>query len=153
MWTIFWYYKWDSSSNKLHTNIIIFYLNIGGGVHTGSTRHGGHYWPIVHAPNDCEDGEVGGMNGFGRGNLLEKTCPDATLSTTNPSCQIRTRTRPAVVESQRLTASAMARPITYECPLHIYVRLSHRISLSESNEVHIRVTQWGGWEGGQLIVL
>jgi hypothetical protein len=26
------------------------------------------YWPIVPAPGDCEDGEVGGMNGFGRGN-------------------------------------------------------------------------------------
>jgi hypothetical protein len=43
-----------------------FYLNIGGGVHTGSTRHCGHSWPIVPVPGDCEDGEVGGMNGFGR---------------------------------------------------------------------------------------
>jgi hypothetical protein len=37
-------------------------------VHTGSTRHCGHSWPIVPAPGDCEDGEVGGMNGFGREN-------------------------------------------------------------------------------------
>jgi hypothetical protein len=46
---------------------MFFYLNIGGGgVHTGSTGHCGHYWPIVPAPGDCEDEEVGGMNGFGR---------------------------------------------------------------------------------------
>jgi hypothetical protein len=37
-----------------------------------------------------------------------KTCPDATLSTTNPTCQTRARTRAAAVGSQRLTASAMA---------------------------------------------
>jgi hypothetical protein len=47
---------------------IFFYLNIGGGVNTGSTRHCGHSWPIVSAPGDCVDGEFGGMNGFGRGN-------------------------------------------------------------------------------------
>jgi hypothetical protein len=23
------------------------------------------YWPIVPAPDDCEDGEIGGMNGRG----------------------------------------------------------------------------------------
>jgi hypothetical protein len=34
---------------------------VGGGVLTGSTRHIGHFWPIVHAPGDCEDGEFGGM--------------------------------------------------------------------------------------------
>jgi hypothetical protein len=38
-----------------------------------------------------------------------KICPDATLSTTNPTCQIQSRTRAAAVGSQRLTASAMAR--------------------------------------------
>jgi hypothetical protein len=41
------------------------------------------YWPIVPAPVDCEDGEFGGMNGS------EKTCPDATLSTTNPTLSDR----------------------------------------------------------------
>jgi hypothetical protein len=30
-----------------------------GGVHTGSTRHCGHFWLIVPAPGDCEDAEVG----------------------------------------------------------------------------------------------
>jgi hypothetical protein len=43
------------------------------------------YWPIVPAPGDCEDGEFGRMK-IGRGNrkYSEKTCPSATLSTTNP---------------------------------------------------------------------
>jgi hypothetical protein len=64
---------------------------------------------------DCDDGgEVGGMNGFGRKpKYSEKTCPDATLSTTNTTCHTRARTRAAAVESQRLTASAMARPLHY----------------------------------------
>jgi hypothetical protein len=42
----------------------------------------------------------------------EKTCPDDTLSTTNPTCQTRARTRTAPVGSQRLTASTIARPWT-----------------------------------------
>jgi hypothetical protein len=67
----------------------------------------------VSVPGDCEDGEVGEMNGFwqGKPKYSEKTCPDATLSTTNPTCQTRARTLAAAVGSQRLTASAMARPI------------------------------------------
>jgi hypothetical protein len=47
-----------------------------GGVQSGSTRHVGHFWPIVPAPDDCEDGEFCGMN-IGRGNrsTLEKNLP------------------------------------------------------------------------------
>jgi hypothetical protein len=51
---------------------------VGGGVHTGSTRHCGHYWPTVPAPGDSEDGEVGGMNGFGRGNRSTRRKPAMT---------------------------------------------------------------------------
>jgi hypothetical protein len=63
---------------------------------------------------DCDDGEVDGMNGFlaGEPKYSEKTYSSATLSTTNPTCQTRERTRAAAVGSQRLTASAMARPLT-----------------------------------------
>jgi hypothetical protein len=45
--------------------------------------------PLLTAPGDCDDGEVGGMNGFWQGKLKysEKTYPTATLSTTNPTCQ------------------------------------------------------------------
>jgi hypothetical protein len=61
---------------------------------------------------DCENGEVGGMNGFWQGtrSAPREPAPDATLSTTNPTCQTGVRTRAAAVGSQRLTASAMARP-------------------------------------------
>jgi hypothetical protein len=42
----------------------------------------------------------------GKPKYLEKSCPDAILSTTIPTCQTRARTRAAAVGSQRLTASA-----------------------------------------------
>jgi hypothetical protein len=51
----------------------------------------------------------------GKPKFSEKTYPDATLSTTNPTYQTRARTWVAAVGSQRLTASAMARP-----PIHLY---------------------------------
>jgi hypothetical protein len=54
--------------------VFFFYLNIGGGVHTGSTRHCGHSWPIVPAPSDYEDG----MNGFGRGHGSTRRKPAPT---------------------------------------------------------------------------
>jgi hypothetical protein len=70
-------------------------------------------WPIVPVPGDCEDGEVGGMKrGWqGKPKYSERTWPGAILSTANPTCQTRARTRAAAVGSQRLTASAMARPL------------------------------------------
>jgi hypothetical protein len=51
---------------------------LGGWVHTGSTRHWDHSWPIVPAPVDCEVGEVGGMNGFDRGNRSTRIKPAPT---------------------------------------------------------------------------
>jgi hypothetical protein len=70
------------------------------------------YWPIVPVPGDCEDGEVGGIKyGWqGKPKYSEKPAPAPILSTTNPTCQTRARSRAAAVGSQRLTASAMARP-------------------------------------------
>jgi hypothetical protein len=43
-------------------------------------------WPIVPASGDYDDGEFGGMKiGKGKPKYSEKTCPSATLSTTNPT--------------------------------------------------------------------
>jgi hypothetical protein len=43
--------------------------------------------PIVLAPGDDDDGEIGGMIGRGyRSTRKKKTCPNAALSTTNPTC-------------------------------------------------------------------
>jgi hypothetical protein len=44
------------------------------------------YWPIVPAPGDCEDGEIWWNEDWqGKPKYSEKTCPSATLSTTNPT--------------------------------------------------------------------
>jgi hypothetical protein len=67
--------------------------------------------PLLTAPGYCDDGEVGGMNGFGRGNRSTQRKPAPT-----PLCppQIplpRLGANPGRGGgSQRLTASAMARP-------------------------------------------
>jgi hypothetical protein len=49
---------------------------VGVGVQTGSTRHVGHFWPIVSAAGDCEDGEFGGMMiGMGNQSIGRKPTP------------------------------------------------------------------------------
>jgi hypothetical protein len=58
---------------------------VEGGVHTGTTRHVGNFWPSVPAPGDCEDGEFVGMKIGREPKYSEKTCRSATLSTTNPT--------------------------------------------------------------------
>jgi hypothetical protein len=40
-----------------------------------STRHCGHQWPIVSAPSDYNDGEIGGMNGTGNRSSRRKPSP------------------------------------------------------------------------------
>jgi hypothetical protein len=59
---------------------------MGVGVRTGSTRHVGHFWPIVPAPCDCEDGEFGGMK-IGRGNrsTRRKPAPEPLCPPHNPT--------------------------------------------------------------------
>jgi hypothetical protein len=76
---------------------------VGSAVQLGPLGTVATNWPIVPAPGDY-DGEFGGMM-IGRGNrsTLEKTFPSAALSTTNPTCCARTRTRASAVGSQRLT--------------------------------------------------
>jgi hypothetical protein len=70
------------------------------------TRH------LLTAPGDCDDGEVGGMNGFGRGNrsnqrkpALRPLCPPQ-MSLARPGHE------PGLPRwgRQRLTSSAMTRP-------------------------------------------
>jgi hypothetical protein len=54
------------------------------GVHLGPLGTSPTEWPILPAPGDCDDGEFGGMKiGMGKPKYSEKTCPSATLSTTN----------------------------------------------------------------------
>jgi hypothetical protein len=42
--------------------------------------------PIVSAPGDYDDGEIGGMIGRGNRTTRRKPSPSAALSTTNPTC-------------------------------------------------------------------
>jgi hypothetical protein len=86
-----------------------------GGVHTGSTRHVGHFWPIVPALGDCEEGEFGGMK-IGRGNRSTRRKP-APTPLGPPQIlldQNRARTLAAAVGSQLLTAWAMTRSQNFD---------------------------------------
>jgi hypothetical protein len=68
---------------------------------------------LLTASSECDDdGEVGGMNGFGNGNrnTRRKPAPTPLCPPQIPLNQTRARTRAAAVGSHRLTASAMARP-------------------------------------------
>jgi hypothetical protein len=84
---------------------------VGAGVQTGSTRHVGHFWPLVLAPGDFEDEEFGRIK-IGRGNrsTWRKPAPAPLFSPQIPLDQILARTRTAAVVRQQLTAWAMARP-------------------------------------------
>jgi hypothetical protein len=59
---------------RFESRLCIFNSHTGVGVQTGSTRHVGHFWPIVPAPGDCEDGEFGGMK-ISRGNRSTRRKP------------------------------------------------------------------------------
>jgi hypothetical protein len=68
----------------VHVSQIAFFLNLcGGTLGTGATT-GLLYQPRMTGDGDC--GEIGGMKiGKGKPKYSEKTCPSATLSTTNPT--------------------------------------------------------------------
>jgi hypothetical protein len=66
--------------------------------------------PILPAPSDYDDGEIGGMIiGRGNRNTRRKPTPVPLCRTQIPHAA-RTRTRAAAVGSQRLSASATAQP-------------------------------------------
>jgi hypothetical protein len=54
---------------------LIFLICIMWGVESRSTRHCGHQWPIVPAPGDYDDGEIGGMIGKGNRSTRRKPAP------------------------------------------------------------------------------
>jgi hypothetical protein len=59
--------------------------------------------PIVPAPGDYDDGEIGGMIGRGNRSTRRKPAPMPLCPPQTPHAA-RTRTRAAAVGSQRLTA-------------------------------------------------
>jgi hypothetical protein len=76
---------------------------VGGGVQLGPLGTAATNWPIVPAPGDYDDGEIGGM--IDRGNRSTWRKPDPVpLRPPQTPHSVRTRTRATTVGSQRLTA-------------------------------------------------
>jgi hypothetical protein len=67
---------------------------VGGGIQLGPLGIAVTNRPIVPAPGDYDDGEIGGIIGKGNRSTRRKPAPHAA----------RTRTRAAAEGSQRLTA-------------------------------------------------
>jgi hypothetical protein len=61
----------------LKSELLTYFFNwySGGWRPIGSTRHCGHQWPIVPAPSDYDDGEIGGMIGRGNRSTWIKPAP------------------------------------------------------------------------------
>jgi hypothetical protein len=76
---------------------------VGGGVQLGPLGTAATNRPLVPAPGDYGDGEIGGMIGRGNRSTRRKPGPVPLYPPQNPHAT-RTRTRAAAVGSQRLTA-------------------------------------------------
>jgi hypothetical protein len=100
-------------------------------------------WPIVLAPSDCEDGEFGGMNGRGNRSTRRKPAPTPLCPPQIPLDQTQDWTRAAAVGSQRLTASAMARPYVHKLQ---QATVAHRhVEIPETSLCGICGAQSGIW--------
>jgi hypothetical protein len=98
---------WRSRQQVMFLN----FFNSHSGVHTGSTQHVCHFWPIEPAPGDCEDGEFGGIKiGWGKLSTQRKPAPAPLCPPQLPHDQTQARTQATVVGSQGLTTWAMAWP-------------------------------------------
>jgi hypothetical protein len=79
-----------------------FYWYSGGWGPIGSTRYCGLHRPIVSAPGDYDNKEIGGMIGMGNRSTRKKPAPIPLCPPQNQYAA-RKRTRAAAVGSQRLT--------------------------------------------------
>jgi hypothetical protein len=93
---------------------------LGGGVQLGPLGTAATNRPIVPAPGDYDDGEIGGMIGRGNRSTRRKPAPVLLCPPQTPHAA-RTRTRAAAVGSQRLTASATARQRRLRYLLSVYL--------------------------------
>jgi hypothetical protein len=83
----------------------LIFLNsiVGGGVQLGPLGTAATNRPIVPAPGNYDDGEVGGMIGRGNRSTRRNPAPMPLCPPQTPHAA-RKRTRVAAVGSQRLTA-------------------------------------------------
>jgi hypothetical protein len=72
---------------------------MGGGVQLGPLSTAATNRPIVPAPGDYDDGEIGGMIGKGNRSTRRKPAPVPLCPPQTPHA-VRTRTRAAAVGSQ-----------------------------------------------------
>jgi hypothetical protein len=82
---------------------------VGGGVQLGPLGTVATNRPIVLAPGDYDDGEIGGMIGRGNQSTRRKPGPVPLCPPQTPHAT-QTRTQAATVGSQRLTTWATAQP-------------------------------------------
>jgi hypothetical protein len=109
-----------SGNNGSNEGCKLFFLIciVGGGVQFGPLGTAATNRPIVPAPDDYDNREIGGMIGRGNRSTRRKPVPMPLCSPQTPQA-VRTRTRVAALGSQWLTAWATARP---GCKLnYIYV--------------------------------
>jgi hypothetical protein len=90
--------------HPLYSFTIFFVTGIvGGGVQLGPLGTAATNRPIVPAPGDYDDGEIGGIIGRGNRSTGRKSAPVLLCPPQTPHAA-RTRTRAAAVGSERLTA-------------------------------------------------
>jgi hypothetical protein len=85
---------------------------VGVGIQLGPLDTATTNRPTVPAPGDYDDGQISGMIGRGYGSTRRKPAPVPLCSPQTPHAA-RTRTRTAVVGSQRLPSSTTARTRGY----------------------------------------
>jgi hypothetical protein len=102
-----YYYMAVNTTNlvtKLTLIYVIFFFNLhSGGWNQGPLDTAATEWPIVSAPGDSDNGEIGGIIGRGKRSTRRKPAP-VPLCPPQTAHAARTRSRVAAVGSQRLTS-------------------------------------------------
>jgi hypothetical protein len=119
---------------------------VGGGVQLGPLGTAASNRPIVPAPGDYDDGEIGGMIGKGNWSTRRKSAPVPLCLPQTPHTA-QTRIRATAVGSQRLTAWATARSKRYYFTATLmYLKVLRRISY-----LHTISRNWQ--DGGEVYIM
>jgi hypothetical protein len=140
--------------------LVFFFLGSWGGVRISPLSTSATIWPTLP---DLDDGWWWGWVWSNRRNdwqgkqkYSEKSCPIATLSTTNPTWPDPSSNPAAVMESQRLTTWATAWPARRDKKL-VKKRLSKSLKLLRKLIIMWRTTGSTlgviGAEGGYMLVM
>jgi hypothetical protein len=109
VWWILNELQW--SAGLIYSSFFFLIRIMWGGIQSGSTRHVGRWMAYCTCPGWIWWWRIGWNEEWQeKPKYSEKTCPNATLSTTNPTWPGPGSDLAAAVGSQRLTTWAMARP-------------------------------------------